>query len=202
MSKVRLIAICLTFGLVLSSVSFAGKRGRGRGSKSKSVVNTKKEAHFDKNDDGRVGRREARQMKRSTRRADKNNDGTVDSTEKEKAQERRETISEKREVDTKKEEHFDKNDDGDIGWREARRMKNATKKADTDKDGTISDDEKDAAKEKWENLKEKREVDTDIEEKFDLNGDGKIDRKEAKKMWQAKRKKEKAEDDDDDDDDD
>lgn len=67
-------------------------------------------------------------MKRATRRADQNKDGTVDATEKSKAKERWENIKEKSEVDTKKEEYFDKNDDGKIGRREAKRMKDITKK--------------------------------------------------------------------------
>ncbi len=122
------------------------------------------------------------------RRADRNQDGTVDRHERREARER---LQEKAQVDKRWEEKADRNDDGVVGrgearsfWRHQRSKVNTEveKKYDADGDGTLDPAEaRKMLKDRWLLVKTdgKAKVDTDLEKAYDTNGDGLISPDEA-----------------------
>lgn len=129
------ILMVVTLAMAIGDV-YGGDQQRKRSQvRRKSRVNTKWEKHADKNEDGRVDRKEAKDAKE-------------------------EYLEKRSEVDRKWEERADRNDDGTIDenelkdWRNFKKRKvnnSIEKKYDADGDGFISKEE---AKTMYENRKE------------------------------------------------
>ena len=139
--------------------------------KQRSQVNTPKEARMDANQDGRVGKVEAKQFNQEKRsRLDANNDGEVDKTE---------VLQARSQVNTPKEAMMDANNDGVVDEVEAKQFKeNREAELDTNNDGMVDRQEK---------INARAVVDTKEEAQFDENGDGVLDASEAKGFLKARR---------------
>ncbi len=168
-------AICLALGTFLH----AGPPRRGGSRKAR----TKRQA--DRNKDGKVDPREKHDFKENDtnndgridreERADRDNDGDVD---------RKEAHDARRKVNTAIEKKYDADGDGHLSKEEQEQLKAGE---DTDGDGKVSgferadknDDGIVGAREGWY---AKRKVDTAAEKAADSNGDGWVDKEEAKDL--------------------
>ena len=112
--------------------------------------------------------------------ADKNKDGVVD--RKEATMERKWEKKQRSKVNTKWESQADTNNDGIVSDVERRRYEaEENERLDINDDGVISAKERRCA---WKYGKNK--VNTSLEAKYDLNGDGWLDSQEAKSYLEAR----------------
>ncbi len=149
-----------------------------------------KKQHADTNNDGKVSVKEFKVEQEFTRakraevdkawekKADKNDNGTVDPGERAIAA-RKKYLAERSEVDKAWEEKADKNDDGTVGKMELKQHR--AKVMDKNGDGTVDKVERKAW---WK--KRRSKANTALEKKFDADGDGYINGDEAKTLLRAK----------------
>lgn len=131
-------------------------------------VNTRKEEHWDTNNNGQVDKHEAKARVNTPgeKRIDTNKDGIVEGVEKKQA------VDKRNDVNTRKEEHWDTNNDGQVDKHEANARVDTRweNKADKNNDGLVDTTEKtmfDTA-----HPKDQAQVDTKWEHHVDKNKDG------------------------------
>ena len=138
MNTLTLITIIVLFAVNVNSFAKDKSTKKFRPAKIRTrKVDTKYEEKADKNNDGRLSRKENRTARKNylenrsevdkkwEEKADKNNDGTIGAKEFHKARVKQEAnayLKNRSEVDKKWEEKADKNNDGKVGSKELRKF--------------------------------------------------------------------------------